>query len=128
MDGVPWINQCPLVPGESYAYNFNTSGQTGTYWYHSHVSTQYCDGLRGPLVIYDPDDPHADLYDVDDESTIIALSDWYHDVSPTLFGPASDNDLHADPTPDATLINGKGRYSADPTADLTVVNVTKGQR
>lgn len=24
------------------------------------------DGLRGPLVIYDPDDPHQDLYDVDD--------------------------------------------------------------
>jgi hypothetical protein len=24
------------------------------------------DGLRGPLVIYDPDDPHKDLYDVDD--------------------------------------------------------------
>lgn len=26
------------------------------------------DGLRGPLVIYDPDDPHKDLYDVDDGS------------------------------------------------------------
>jgi hypothetical protein len=24
------------------------------------------DGLRGPLVIYDPDDPHQDLYDIDD--------------------------------------------------------------
>ncbi len=30
------------------------------------VATQYCDGLRGPLIIYDPNDPHADLYDVDD--------------------------------------------------------------
>lgn len=38
----------------------------GTFWYHSHESVQYCDGLRGPLVIYDPDDPHKDLYDVDD--------------------------------------------------------------
>jgi hypothetical protein len=26
---------------------------------------QYCDGLRGPLVIYDPHDPHKALYDVD---------------------------------------------------------------
>lgn len=38
----------------------------GTYWYHSHLSTQYCDGLRGPLIIYDPHDPHAHLYDIDD--------------------------------------------------------------
>ena len=39
---------------------------TGTFWYHSHLSTQYCDGLRGALVLYDPDDPHKDLFDVDD--------------------------------------------------------------
>lgn len=39
---------------------------TGTFWYHSHLSTQYCDGLRGALVVYDSEDPHAVLYDVDD--------------------------------------------------------------
>ena len=39
---------------------------TGTFWYHSHLSTQYCDGLRGAFVVYDPNDPHASLYDVDD--------------------------------------------------------------
>lgn len=38
----------------------------GTFWYHSHLSTQYCDGLRGPMVVYDPSDPNASLYDVDD--------------------------------------------------------------
>jgi hypothetical protein len=38
----------------------------GTYWYHSHYQAQYCDGLRGALVIYDPNDPQASLYDVDD--------------------------------------------------------------
>ncbi len=38
----------------------------GTFWYHSHLSTQYCDGLRGAFVVYDPADPYADLYDVDD--------------------------------------------------------------
>lgn len=40
--------------------------KAGTFWYHSHVATQYCDGLRGPLVVYDPNDPHAHLYDIDD--------------------------------------------------------------
>jgi hypothetical protein len=26
--------------------------------YHSHLSSQYVDGLRGPFVVYDPQDPH----------------------------------------------------------------------
>lgn len=30
------------------------------------VVSQYCDGLRGAMVIYDPNDPHRHLYDVDD--------------------------------------------------------------
>jgi FtsP/CotA-like multicopper oxidase with cupredoxin domain len=38
----------------------------GTFWYHSHYKAQTCDGLRGPLVIYDQNDPHRRLYDVDD--------------------------------------------------------------
>ena len=29
----------------------------------------------------DPYDPHASLYDVDDESTIITLADWWHTPS-----------------------------------------------
>ena len=55
---------------EMRSYNFSVPDQSGTYWYHSHLSTQYCDGLRyvalyylsieyyvyitnsGPLVIY----------------------------------------------------------------------------
>jgi iron transport multicopper oxidase len=35
------------------------------------IDTQYCDGLRGPIVIYDPNDPQASLYDVDDGKTLI---------------------------------------------------------
>ena len=52
-----------------YRVTYNESsyaGPAGTYWYHSHLSTQYCDGLRGPFVVYDPNDPLLSLYDVDD--------------------------------------------------------------
>jgi len=38
----------------------------GTFWYHSHFSNQYCDGLRGAFVVRDPEDPYANLYDIDD--------------------------------------------------------------
>ena len=37
----------------------------------------------GALVLYDPNDPHASLYDVDDENTVIVLGDWYR-VSPAF--------------------------------------------
>ncbi|KAH8104302.1 laccase [Phellopilus nigrolimitatus] len=125
MDGPAWVNQCPIIPGNSFLYNFNVPDQSGTYWYHSHVADQYCDGLRGPLILYDPNDPHASLYDVDDATTVITLADWYHSVSDSLFPNTGD----ADPNPDSTTINGLGRYSGGPTdSPLAVVNVTQGTR
>ncbi|KAF9530273.1 multicopper oxidase-domain-containing protein [Crepidotus variabilis] len=68
-DGPVGATQCPITPNHSFKYSFNAKDQAGTFWYHSHHSTQYCDGLRGPLVVYDPNDPHKALYDVDDPST-----------------------------------------------------------
>ncbi|KAH9959974.1 laccase 3 [Russula dissimulans] len=118
-DGVAFITQCPIIPLESFNYVFIPGEQTGTYWYHSHYSAQYCDGVRGPLVIYDPDDPQASLYDFDDESTVITLGDWYHYVS---------TEAPLVPVFNSTLINGKGRYSGGPSAPLAVVNVLPGSR
>ncbi|KAJ7593844.1 Cupredoxin [Mycena floridula] len=82
---------------------------------------RYCDGLRGPLVIYDDNDPHKNLYDVDDESTIITLADWYHQSAEAVF-------KNGVAVSDSTLINGKGRWNRNPTADLAVVNVQHGKR
>ncbi|KAH7870062.1 laccase lcc6 [Lentinula edodes] len=115
-DGPAFINQCPIAAGNSFLYNFNVPDQAGTFWYHSHLATQYCDGLRGPLVVYDPQDPYLSLYDVDDDSTVITLSDLYHVPAPLIVGAA---------TSDATLINGLGRYTNGPaTAPLAVISVT----
>ncbi|KAH9074954.1 multicopper oxidase-domain-containing protein, partial [Lactarius deliciosus] len=52
VDGI-FVTQCPIIPGESFTYQFQTSEQSGSYWYHADYKVQYCDGLRGPLVIYD---------------------------------------------------------------------------
>ncbi|KAK0205756.1 laccase [Desarmillaria ectypa] len=137
-DGPGFVNQCPIAANHSFLYDFNVPDQAGTFWYHSHLSTQYCDGLRGPMVVYDPNDPHRFRYDVDtglrfspsdlphlhahthfSEATVITLSDWYHT-------PA----LAAGPVPvfDATLINGKGRYAGGPASDLFQLNVVRGVR
>nr|AEP71394.1 laccase 1 [Trametes gibbosa]AEQ28163.1 laccase 1 [Trametes gibbosa] len=119
-DGPAFVNQCPIASGHSFLYDFQVPDQAGTFWYHSHLSTQYCDGLRGPFVVYDPNDPHASLYDVDNDDTVITLADWYH-VAAKL-GPRFP--LGAD----ATLINGLGRSPSTVSADLSVINVTPGKR
>ncbi|KAF8551546.1 Cu-oxidase-domain-containing protein, partial [Imleria badia] len=121
-DGASYVTQCPLRQQESFVPKFNVTGQTGTYWYHSHYTTQYCDGLRGPLVIYDPEDPLAHLYDVDDENTVITLSDWYH-IPSILLGQ-----IFTGVTANSTLINGRGRYAGGPSVPLSVINVQQGLR
>ncbi|KAJ7607590.1 yellow laccase [Roridomyces roridus] len=118
-DGPAFVTQCPIVPGNSFLYDFAVPGQAGTFWYHSHLATQYCDGLRGPFVVYDPNDPQKHLYDIDDESTVITLADWYHFPSPSA--PLI-------PTFNSTLINGLGRYAGGPSSPLAVISVTHGKR
>ncbi|KAI1790621.1 laccase [Ganoderma leucocontextum] len=119
-DGAAFVNQCPIATGHSFTYEFSCIDQAGTFWYHSHLSSQYCDGLRGPMIVYDPNDPHADLYDVDDDSTIITLADWYHTATRVntklQFGP------------DSVLINGLGRYAGGDSTELAVISVTQGKR
>ncbi|KAF8911194.1 putative laccase 5, partial [Mucidula mucida] len=119
-DGPSFVTQCPIAANHSFLYRFNVPDQAGTFWYHSHLSTQYCDGLRGPMVVYDPFDPHMLRYDIDDESTVITSpTGWYHTPARAA-GPV--------PVFDSTLINGKGRYVGGPAAELFKLNVVKGLR
>nr|DAD26593.1 TPA_asm: hypothetical protein HUJ06_028061 [Nelumbo nucifera] len=37
-DGPVYVTQCPILPGNSYTYRFNITGQEGTLWWHAHVS------------------------------------------------------------------------------------------
>ncbi|KAI0751805.1 laccase 1 [Daedaleopsis nitida] len=118
-DGAVSVNQCPISPGHSFLYDFRVPDQAGTFWYHSHLATQYCDGLRGPMVVYDPNDPHASRYDIDNDDTVITLADWYHTAARNIqipMGAAS------------TLINGKGRSLPTLDAELSVISVTPGKR
>ncbi|KAF9445699.1 multicopper oxidase [Macrolepiota fuliginosa MF-IS2] len=119
MDGVDGVTQCPIAPNNSFQYAFNVD-QSGTYWYHSHFGVQYCDGVRGVLIVNDPSDPLKHLYDVDNESTIITLSEWYHEVAASQLGTIE--------SADSTLINGKGRFPGGDSVDLAVVNVERGKR
>ncbi|KAH7859478.1 hypothetical protein Vadar_001635 [Vaccinium darrowii] len=35
-DGPAYATQCPILPGNSYTYRFNITGQEGTLWWHAH--------------------------------------------------------------------------------------------
>ena len=52
MDGVPYVSQAPVLPGEFFDYRFVTP-DAGSYWYHPHESSakQLGRGLVGPLII-----------------------------------------------------------------------------
>ena len=50
-DGVPWICQKPIAPGEKYIYEF-TVHQEGTFFYHSHGAMQEMMGMIGFFVAH----------------------------------------------------------------------------
>lgn len=52
MDGVPFLTQPPIQPGQGFTYEF-TVPDAGTYWYHSHHKSaeQVERGLYGALIV-----------------------------------------------------------------------------
>ncbi len=52
MDGVPYVSQLPVKPGEYFDYKFRVP-DAGSYWYHPHVSSseELGRGLVGPLIV-----------------------------------------------------------------------------
>ncbi|RLN49182.1 hypothetical protein BBJ28_00021868 [Nothophytophthora sp. Chile5] len=98
MDGVSGLTQCYIEPNMTAVYRF-TPDKAGTFWWHSHESTQYTFGLCGPLIVHNhPDELQPWEQDVDEEITV-QLADWYH------FLPGSP------PHWDTILIDYKGQYN-----------------
>jgi len=67
-DGVPYLTQMPIKPGETHLYKFPVV-QNGTYWYHSHFELQEQIGMYGALIFYKRNEPSMKQYP-------IVLSDW----------------------------------------------------
>ncbi|CAF0727235.1 unnamed protein product [Adineta steineri] len=107
MDGVPGVTQCSIEPNETFLYKYKTMNQSGTYWYHSHYSIQYGDGLKGILIIKDVNDPFQYLYEDED---ILQLTDWYHIPLHILLRTYLSPGM-LDPVPDSSLINGIGQFN-----------------
>ena len=63
MDGVPFISQPMIEPGESFTYEF-TLHQHGTFFYHSHGAMQQMMGTIGLFIIH-PQTPQTPRCDKD---------------------------------------------------------------
>ncbi len=76
MDGVPYLTQPPVMPGESFTYRFRPP-DTGTFFFHPHCNTveQLGHGLAGILIVEgDETRPH-------DHDLVCVYRDWRIDAA-----------------------------------------------
>ncbi|CAL1531522.1 unnamed protein product [Lymnaea stagnalis] len=143
MDGVPFVTQCPIGPGQQFTYKFDAD-RRGTFWYHSHTGTQMSMGVFGAFIIRERKPQEM-------EEFIVMLQDWNHDNDADLIhlkflygnydnrtevlDTASLEGAYFSLFPfQSGLINGRGRYyysdGTNSQAPLTVfkVNATNSYR
>ncbi|KAI7902131.1 Cupredoxin [Cokeromyces recurvatus] len=126
-DGVPFLTQLPIKPGETYLHEFRVINQAGTFFYHAHVGFQD-ETLFGPFIIYEsqearptvavqvnsltppPPTAVAGPYQYHHEHTIL-LSEWWHrpplEFEKYLMGP----DFTIIPEAESILMNGQAIYN-----------------
>ncbi|MCW5696737.1 MAG: multicopper oxidase family protein [Bauldia sp.] len=75
-DGVPYLVQPPVLPGDRYAYRF-TPPDTGTFFFHTHCNTaeHLGRGLHGVLIV---EGDETEPYDADE---VLLLRDWRIDAA-----------------------------------------------
>lgn len=74
MDGVPFLSQPPIMPGETFVYEF-TPPDAGTFWYHPHMNSvkQLGMGLVGLIVVEESTPVQFD------EEHALMLKHWHLD-------------------------------------------------
>ncbi|KIV88855.1 hypothetical protein PV10_08492 [Exophiala mesophila] len=110
------FTQCPIAPQKSFTYRFRAE-LFGTTWYHAHYSSQYADGVVGPIVIYGPSEED---YDID--LGPILLSDYYHRNSREIVKEivsARPGLPPPKPVSDNNLINGKMNFDCSTATTTT---------
>ncbi|ALC49595.1 MCO3 [Drosophila busckii] len=121
MDGVGYVTQYPVQPGEVYRYEF-LADRSGTLWYHSHMGWQRGFGDAGLFLVRQPHqaNPHARLYDYDLVEHALMVQDIFYDYQLQEVRNI--------------LINGKGRNhqsqlpDQDPRHRYERIKVTPGYR
>ncbi|KAJ2457013.1 ferroxidase fet3 [Coemansia sp. RSA 2424] len=102
-DGAGMVTECGIAPGSEMTYEIAIT-QTGTYWLHGHHNSQYINGLRGPLIITDPE---GEPYDYD-EDMVLTFEDWFPNASNMTMDPKiqkTTKQVHHDPMPSMSQVD-----------------------
>jgi len=105
MDGVPFVTQCPILPGV-FRYDMPYLNH-GTYWYHSHSGLHRGDGVLGAMVVRRIEDQQAQYYDTDLLSHVLMVQDWTHKPMTAKYTGRHHGGM--DDYASTILVNGKGR-------------------
>ena len=73
MDGVPYVTQMPVMPGQTFTYEF-TAEPYGTHFYHCHWGTllHMQSGMYGSLIVDEPgEDPIQKQFPYEREYTLV---------------------------------------------------------
>ena len=131
MDGVPYLSQPPIKPGERFTYRLPLE-DAGTFWYHPHVnsSEQVGRGLHGLLIVEEPPGIAARLGA--DREIAWVLDDWRLDQQAQIvpFGGFHDKS-HGGRFGNVLTVNGTYLTSTDLRAGervrLRICNVANAQ-
>lgn len=88
MDGVAGLTQAPVLPGDTFDYDFALP-DAGTYWYHAHTNSmeQVARGLSGALIVDEPAPPDVD------RDEVLLLDDWLLDPETALIDDSFDQPM-----------------------------------
>ena len=126
-DGVPYITQLPIQPGEEFTHEFRVINQAGTYFYHAHVGLQE-ETMFGPVIVYESPKANPEIlrkkagskevsrliggpFHYDDERTII-LSEWWHRPPLEFEKFIMGSDFKFLPEANSILINGRTLHNS----------------
>ena len=72
MDGVPYVTQMPVMPGQEFVYEF-VAEPYGTHFYHCHWGAllHIQAGMYGSFIMEDPDDPVKQKFPYEREYTLV---------------------------------------------------------
>ncbi|KAF7726686.1 hypothetical protein EC973_008560 [Apophysomyces ossiformis] len=128
-DGVPYLTQHPILPGEVFLYDFQVVNQAGTFFYHAHVGMAELTAFGAFIVHEQASENNSNVNDYPEQT--VMLSEWWHwsrrSLEQYLLGPEFD-DI---PEAESLLLNGRTIYHPEKIAahcdGYTVMDVVAGR-
>ncbi|XP_024397494.1 laccase-4 isoform X1 [Physcomitrium patens] len=124
-DGVPYITMCPLQQNQSFSHRFQLLNQTGTMWYHAHISWLRA-SVHGPIVLRPRKFESFPFTSPKREITIMIGEWWNNDVEDVLAYALARGGRYN--ISDAITLNGQPGFLYNHSSkDALKVKVTHGE-